>query len=178
LLRTVGYHPLSLNFRFRRAFNVAGGRFSPKILIAVVALVAGFAILFGVGLKGSMVYYLTVSEFMDRQGHEDLGENFRVNGNVVSGSIEKTPGQLGARFVMSDGKRELKVSYHKETPDTFVDGAEVVVEGRIGADGLFEANTLLAKCPSKYEASAKGRDDLKAALEKKAGHAEQGSGGR
>jgi cytochrome c-type biogenesis protein CcmE len=157
---------------------VAGGKFSPKILIAVVALVAGFAILFGVGLKGSMVYYLTVSEFLNREGHEDLGENFRVNGNVVAGSIDKTPGQLGASFVMTDGKHELKVAYHKETPDTFVDGAEVVVEGRLGGDGVFEAHTLLAKCPSKYESSAKGRDDLKAALEKKAGHAEQGTAGR
>jgi cytochrome c-type biogenesis protein CcmE len=157
---------------------VAGGRFSPKILIAVFALVAGFAILFGVGLKGSMVYYLTVSEFLDRQGREDLGENFRVNGNVVSGSIEKTPGQLGATFIMTDGKRQLPVTFHKETPDTFVDGSEVVVEGRIGGDGRFEAHTLLAKCPSKYESTAKGRDALKATLEKQAGHPVQGSGGR
>ena len=71
---------------------MGGRRISPKILVAVGALVVGFAVLFGVGLKGSMVYYLTVGEFLDREGREDLGENFRVNGNVVEGTIERTPG--------------------------------------------------------------------------------------
>ncbi len=127
-------------------------RFSRKIAISVALLIAGFVILFGVGLRGSLVYYLTVGEFFDRQGKSDLGENFRINGNVVSGSIRKTPGILGARFVMTDGARSLPVAYAKETPDTFVDGSEVVVEGSLGADGVFVAHTLLAKCPSKYEA--------------------------
>src|SRR6267143_3895545 len=64
---------------------------SVKIAIAVAFLVAGFVVLFGVGLKGSLVYYLTVGEFLDRSGHEDLGENYRINGNVVPGSIRKDP---------------------------------------------------------------------------------------
>lgn len=151
---------------------MATGRFTPKIMIAVVALVIGFAILFSVGLKGSMVYYLTVGEFLDRQGRDDLGENFRVNGNVKSGSIEKTPGQLGARFVMTDtAGHELRVVYSKETPDTFVDGSEVVVEGHLGTDQQFVAHTLLAKCPSKYESTAAGRDALKASMQRQAGQA-------
>ncbi len=125
---------------------------SRKIVITVALLVVGFAVLFGVGLKGSLVYYLTVGEFLDRQGREDLGENFRINGNVVPGSIQRTPGVLGARFVVTDGTRQLPVVFAKETPDTFVDGSEVVVEGAMGPDGAFVAQTLLAKCPSKYEA--------------------------
>ena len=147
---------------------MASSRFSPKILIAVTALVTGLAILFGVGLKGSMVYYLTVGEFLDRQGREDLGDNFRVNGNVVTGSIERLTDQPGARFVMTDGTRTLPVIFAKETPDTFVDGSEVVVEGRLGGDGRFTAHTLLAKCPSKYESSDAGRDALKASMRQKA----------
>ncbi len=126
--------------------------FSKKIAISVIALVIGFAVLFRVGLKGSLVYYLTVSEFLQKQGRSDLGENFRINGNVVAGSIQKAPGVLGARFVMTDGTRRLPVAYSKETPDTFVDNAEVVVEGTLSPDGIFVAHTLLAKCPSKYEA--------------------------
>jgi cytochrome c-type biogenesis protein CcmE len=144
---------------------VAAGRFSLKIVVAVAAIVVGFAILFGVGLKGSMVYYLTVGEFLDREGREDLGENFRVNGNVVDGSIERATGRLGAAFEMTDGSRRLKVRFGKETPDTFVDGSEVVVEGSM-RDGVFEAHTLLAKCPSKYESSARGQAALKDAAGK------------
>lgn len=125
---------------------------SRKIVITVVLLVAGFAILFSVGLKGSLVYYLTVSEFMDPARRTDLGDNFRVNGIVKPGSIERHQGTPGARFLLTDGSREIPVVYGKEVPDTFVDGAEAVVEGSLGADGTFAAVTLLAKCPSKYEA--------------------------
>jgi len=44
------------------------------------------------------------------------------------------------------------VSYQGVTPDMFIDGGEVVVEGALGKDGVFHANTLLTSCPSKYEA--------------------------
>lgn len=137
------------------------GKLSPKILIAITLLIAGFAVLFGVGLRGSLVYYLTVSEFLE-QADRDLGENIRINGNVVEGSIERPASGLGATFLMTDGIHQLPVSYGKETPDTFVDGSEVVVEGVLGADGVFVAHTLLAKCPSKYE-SANSEEDYKTA---------------
>ena len=127
-------------------------RISRKIVITVVLLVAGFAVLFSVGLKGSLLYYLTVSEFMDPARQTDLGDNFRVNGIVQPGSIQKMQGAPGARFIMTDGVRQLPVVYRKEVPDTFVDGSEAVVEGSLGPDGTFVAATLLAKCPSKYEA--------------------------
>lgn len=127
-------------------------RISRKIVITVALLVAGFAILFSVGLKGSLVYYLTVSEFMDPARQTDLGDNFRVNGIVQPGSIQRIQGAPGARFVLTDGARTLPVVYRKEVPDTFVDGAEAVVEGSLGPDATFVAATLLAKCPSKYEA--------------------------
>ncbi len=137
-------------------------RVSPKFVIAISLLVGGLAVLFGVGLKGSLVYYLTVGEFLDGHATRHTGENFRINGNVVEGSIEKSPGVLGARFVMTDGQRELPVVFSKETPDTFVDGSEVVVEGVLGPDGVFVAHTLLAKCPSKYESENREEDYKKA----------------
>jgi cytochrome c-type biogenesis protein CcmE len=136
--------------------NVAQ-RISRKIVITVVILIAGFAFLFSIGLKGSLVYYLTVSEFMDPGRRSDLGENFRVNGLVKAGSIERHRGSPGARFVLTDGSKELPVTYGKEVPDTFVDGAEAVVEGSLGSDGTFTAVTLLAKCPSKYEAQVRNQ---------------------
>jgi cytochrome c-type biogenesis protein CcmE len=136
---------------------------SRKVVVAAGLLVVGLAILFTVGLQseGSLVYYLTVSEFLDPARDAAGGGNFRVNGNVVEGSIVKLPGVIGARFRMTDGTRELPVVYGKETPDTFVDGAEVVVEGSIGLDGVFQAVTLLAKCPSKYEAANRDTGNYK-----------------
>ncbi len=133
-------------------------RFSPKIVISVVLVLAGLVVLFGVGLKGSLVYYLTVGEFLDSHGDPALGENYRVNGVVVENTLEKPLNAVGARFAMTDGTRQLSVVYSKETPDTLVDGAEVVVEGSLGPDGVFVAHTLLAKCPSKYEAGNREED--------------------
>ena len=55
-------------------------------------------------------------------------------------------------FVVEDLGKEVKVTYVGLVPDTFKDGSEVVVEGRGRADDLFEADSLMAKCASKYQA--------------------------
>lgn len=54
-------------------------------------------------------------------------------------------------FKMTDGAQTYYVVYRGITPDTFADGVDVVVEGRLGHDGTFRATTLLAKCASRYE---------------------------
>ena len=128
-------------------------RISPKIAISVVLLLTAFGVLVGLSFRGSMVYYLTVSEFLSKPP-SDLDGHFRVNGKVVAGTIVKENGTLGAHFEMTDGKSTLPVVFRKELPDTFVDAAEVVVEGRMKS-GVFEAQTLFAKCPSKYESAQK-----------------------
>ena len=126
-------------------------RINPKIALCVLILVVAFSVLFALSFRGSMVYYLTVSEFLSHPP-SDLDGHYRVNGRVEAGSIVKEKGVLGARFEVTDGKKTLPVVFRKELPDTFVDNAEVVVEGRM-KDGTFEARTLLAKCPSKYESA-------------------------
>ncbi len=121
-------------------FLVTGG-------VIVAAMVALFA--FSLNQPGA-AYYITLDEFLP-QGALD-GGNFRLTGKVLPGSIEREPGGMKVTFTMVDGPRTLPVHYEKETPDTFVDNADVVVEGEMGPDGTFFAHTLLAKCPSKYEA--------------------------
>jgi cytochrome c-type biogenesis protein CcmE len=128
-------------------------RINPKIALCVIILLVAFSVLFALSFRGSMVYYLTVSEYLAHPPSA-LDEHFRVNGKVAASSIVKQPGVLGARFLVTDGKSSLPVIFRKELPDTFVDNAEVVVEGSM-KDGLFEARTLFAKCPSKYEGEKK-----------------------
>jgi cytochrome c-type biogenesis protein CcmE len=133
--------------------KMAFPRISLKIAISVLLLLTAFGVLVGLSFRGSMVYYLTVSEFLTKPP-SDLDGHFRVNGKVVAGTIVKESGILGAHFQMTDGKSILPVVFRKELPDTFVDAAEVVVEGRMKG-GVFEAQTLFAKCPSKYESAQK-----------------------
>ncbi len=112
-----------------------------------------FLIVLGVNRPGGFVYYLTVKEFLDKGGQGS--GHYRVNGKVAIGTIERHPSGQEVRFTMTDGKAAIPVDYKGVIPDTFVDDAEVVVEGKLRGDGVFDATTLLAKCPSKYEAAAK-----------------------
>ncbi len=124
-----------------------------KFLLLGSGVVASMLFLLAVGVNrpGGMVYYQTVSEFFqDPSAREGTR---RIAGKVVVGSIERLPTGQDVRFEMSDGLATLRVAYHGIVPDTFVDEADVVVEGALGADGTFRASTLLAKCPSKYEAA-------------------------
>lgn len=103
---------------------------------------------------GGFAYYVTVREFIEKgepSGH------FRVNGKVATGTIERMADGRQVKFTIVDkeGGATLPVDFAGIIPDTFVDDADVVVEGNRRADGVFEATTLLAKCPSKYE-SAEG----------------------
>lgn len=126
------------------------GRKGIQLTIGLVIIAGGLVTLAGVSFQQNLVYYLTVSEYLDQQG-ELPAQGFRVNGNVVPGSIVRDDTGMGVTFAITDGEREMQVTYAKELPDTFKAGAEVVVEGRVSPDGVFQASFLLAKCPSKYE---------------------------
>ena len=116
-----------------------------------IMLSMAFLIWAGMDQRGGFAYYLTVTEYLDQDRQSTDG--FRVNGKVVEGTIRRLPGGEQVQFTMSDGTMSLQVQYHGIIPDTFVDNAEVVVEGSLGEDRIFEAHLMLAKCPSKYEAA-------------------------
>lgn len=106
-------------------------------------------------INETAVYYLTPNELAAKVAEDpsfyDLG--VKVGGRVVSGTIQREPGGRVTRFVMRDssGVHTYPVVYRGITPDTFTDDVDVVVEGRLGQDGTFQATTLLAKCASRYE---------------------------
>jgi cytochrome c-type biogenesis protein CcmE len=85
-----------------------------------------------------------------------LHQRMRVSGNVRTGTIER----LGDRvnFVLTEQGKDLPVSYvgRDPLPDTFKDGAQALVEGKMLPDNRFEAEQVQAKCASKYEAAPVG----------------------
>jgi cytochrome c-type biogenesis protein CcmE len=130
------------------------GRRMKFVLIGLgVAGTMVFMLLVAAGKSDSgMAYYVTVKEYVD---HGQPTGHFRVNGKVVPGSIDRSRDGRAVRFTMADPGEgpTLAVDYAGVIPDTFVEKADVVVEGRRRPDGVFEATVLLAKCPSKYEAA-------------------------
>jgi cytochrome c-type biogenesis protein CcmE len=133
-----------------------------KFLLLGVGIVISMVFIFAVGVSqpGGLAYYMTVSEFLAAPDSANVG--FRVNGKVVEGSIDRLATGEDVTFELSDGEASLPVTYHGIIPDTFVDRADVVVEGELQQDGTFKAHTLLAKCPSKYE-SADGAEGAQTA---------------
>lgn len=65
--------------------------------------------------------------------------------------IRTSAGVAGASLSGASGPRPLRVTYAGVVPDIFGDGTDVVVEGRLSPAGVFDASTLLAKCPSRFE---------------------------
>jgi cytochrome c-type biogenesis protein CcmE len=124
-----------------------------KFLIggALVLSVSGF--LMASSIRATAVYYLTPSELTAKlnadPGFRDAG--VKVGARVVPGSIDRRPGGREYRFRVTDGSVTLPVIYRGIAPDTFTDSVDVVVEGRMGTDGTFQATILLAKCASRYE---------------------------
>jgi cytochrome c-type biogenesis protein CcmE len=96
-------------------------------------------------------YYLTVSELNER-GVAMVGERVRVSGAVVEGSEIWEPKEMTLQFSITDENgKELPILFYGPRPDNFQRAAEAIVEGELLADGSFKANTLLLKCPSRYE---------------------------
>ena len=122
-----------------------------KFLIGGIILFIALGYLGYTGFVSSATYYYEVNELMEQES-SIYGENVRVNGQVAPGSVEQEAQGTMLRFTMIDvdGEESLPVVYQGVVPDTFKVGNEVVVEGQLNPDGIFQAHTLMPKCPSKY----------------------------
>ena len=122
-----------------------------KFGILIVLIVGSLVWLAMGGIKETKTYYKTIPE-LQQMGKAAQMERLRVGGVVQPGSIVKQSNQVA--FVLHQGDETLKVVYSGSDPlpDTFRDNAQTLADGRLGPDGVFEANKIQAKCASKYEA--------------------------
>ena len=122
-----------------------------KFFIGGLIIVLAIGYLAYTGFESSATYYYTVSELTGQGGIAD-GENVKVNGRVMAGSVEQDTEDRILTFIIVDveGEKSLPVVYQGVVPDTFKTGNDVVVEGYLNSSGVFQANNILAKCPSKY----------------------------
>jgi len=126
---------------------------------ALILVVAGY--LMASSIRDTGVYYVTPTELAAKLAADPTlrGVGMKLGARVVPGSIKRAAGGREYAFHVTDGARVVPVVYRGIAPDTFTDGVDVVVEGRMGEDGTFHATTLLAKCASRYEnAPEKYRD--------------------
>jgi cytochrome c-type biogenesis protein CcmE len=138
------------------------------ILAAVVYLIAS-------STQASAEYFMTVDE-LKAKGSSVVDRNLRISGAVVGDAIQYDPQTLNLTFLVANvpgdnnqiealgglakvlheavtdpARARIKVIYNGAKPDLMRDEAQAIMTGHLGTDGIFYADELLLKCPTKYE---------------------------
>jgi cytochrome c-type biogenesis protein CcmE len=117
----------------------------------IVAGLAALGVATGLVLnafRSNMVFFFTPTQVSGNEAPRDRA--FRVGGLVESGSVVRDKDALTVRFNVTDTARTIPVVYTGILPDLFREGKGVVAQGRIGADGIFRAQEVLAKHDENY----------------------------
>ena len=151
----------------------SGGR--AKFLIGGLLIIGAVIYLIVTTLQSTAQYFYTVDE-IKAKGDEVIGRNLRASGAVLGDTIEYDPDTLTIRFVVVNVSNDnadieaagglaevlyqavnnpnatrMTVEYIGPKPDLLKHEAQAIVTGTLGADGVFYANELLLKCPTRYE---------------------------
>lgn len=157
----------------------SGGR--AKFIVGGLLIVAAVVYLIITSTQASAQYFLTVDELAS-QGAEDIGRDVRVSGAVLGDSVEYDPQTLTLRFTVAHvpgdnkdieaqgglaevlhaavedpNRTRMQVVYVGVKPDLLRNEAQAIMTGELGEDGVFYADELLLKCPTKYEEAVPGQ---------------------
>jgi cytochrome c-type biogenesis protein CcmE len=146
-----------------------------KFIIGGILILAAVVYLIVSATQANAEYFMTIDE-LKAQGQSVLGRNLRVSGAVVGDTIQYDPqsltltfdvahvpgdnqqveaaGGLGAVLhaaVIDPNRNRIKVVYLGPKPDLLKDEAQAIMTGQLDADGVFHADELLLKCPTKYQ---------------------------
>ncbi|HLO29979.1 MAG TPA: cytochrome c maturation protein CcmE [Anaerolineales bacterium] len=146
-----------------------------KFVIGGVLILAAVVFLIWTSTAASAEYFLTIDE-LNAKGSSVVDKNLRVSGAVIGDSIQydaqnlkltfevahvpgdnaalETEGGLAAALhqaVIDPGRSRMKVVYVGPKPDLLRNEAQAIMTGHLGPDGVFYADELLLKCPTRYE---------------------------
>lgn len=121
-------------------------------MAALTLFLGGMGYLLYSGFSENSVYFLNVGEAL--AAPQEKLKAARLFGTVSEQDMALATQGPGVTFRLMDPEHQGKtmmIAYKGAVPDTFKPGAEVIVEGGMGQNGVFTAKTLMTKCPSKYE---------------------------
>jgi cytochrome c-type biogenesis protein CcmE len=151
----------------------SGGR--AKFLIGGLLIIGAIIYLIVTSMQSTAQYFYTVDE-IQAKGATVVGKNLRASGAVLGDTIQYDPETLTIRFevvnvsndnedieaagglaevlhqaVMNPNASRMTIEYVGPKPDLLKDEAQAIVTGKLGEDGVFYADELLLKCPTRYE---------------------------
>lgn len=146
-----------------------------KFLLGGFLILAAVVYLIVSSTQASAEYFMTIQE-LNAKGQEVVGKNLRVSGAVIGDTIQYDPQSLTLTFtvahvpgdnaeveaqgglaevlhqaVVDPNRARMSVVYKGPMPDLLRDEAQAIMTGHLGDDGVFYADELLLKCPTKYE---------------------------
>lgn len=121
-----------------------------KVIFAGAIVVVAIGFLAYIATSQFATYYVTVSEYAE-QADSLADERIRVAGHVLAESVDWDTESFTLSFTLVDGQASLPVVYSGVVPDTFKADSDIVVEGSGDPRGVFHADKLVTRCPSKYE---------------------------
>ncbi len=145
-------------------------------MLAVGLAALGIAIAAGLTLRAfqdNMMFFVEISDVA--AGKYPKERNFRIGGLVVGGSLHREQGSLDVSFEVTDTACTVPVVYTGVLPDLFREGQGVVAHGRLGDNGVFVADKILAKHDEEYmapevaESLSKHQKDIQNAVVRGAG---------
>jgi len=146
-----------------------------KFIIGGLLIITAIVYLIISSTKANAQYFFTIDELLSR-GQSVVGQNVRISGAVIGDSVQYDPQTLSLRFtianvpadnklieaqgglaavlhdaVIDPARTRVQAVYVGPKPDLLRDEAQAIMTGHIGEDGVFYADELLLKCPTKYE---------------------------
>lgn len=152
--------PTTRRIRADEEAEAEPGRWKGIVVAVGLAMAAGgIAALVLTGMQDKAIYSKPIDELLAQKA-KFLGRPVRAEGLLVHGSLQKRDQPCEYRFILQKNGAEMPVRFAQcVVPDTFRDVPDldvgVTAEGELQADDTFEASTILAKCPSKYEMKQK-----------------------
>lgn len=103
----------------------------------------------------SLVYYWSPRELVEH-GDDAVGATVRLGGLVVGGTVDWRPESQSLRFSVTDGKATVPVLASGAPPQMFREDIGVLVEGRLGGDGVFVSDRVMVKHSNEYRVPEEG----------------------
>lgn len=122
-----------------------------KRLALILLMVAGVSVAVFFGLRAfndNLMYFFSATDVVEGKAPKD--HLFRLGGMVVKGSVVRQPPGLTVRFVLTDMAKEVTVEYTGILPDLFREGQGIIAQGKLDANGVFQADEVLAKHDENY----------------------------
>jgi cytochrome c-type biogenesis protein CcmE len=117
-------------------------------IFIALASISIAAYLVASAFRQNLVFFFSPTQVVAKEAPIDRA--FRIGGLVQDGTLKRDPDGLTVRFTVTDTAASIPVVYKGILPDLFKEGRGCVAQGKIGADGVFQAEQVLAKHDENY----------------------------